>query len=112
MRDVGVFRVFQGEKKGLLVVRRDVIEPCISRSDMSFDATGIEYRRGEPGTERIYTFCQTRKSADRQCAGPAARRQDESWKQIRSRRTEAGGGRSDFRVCKPQIRSLLQQTRR
>ena len=90
MRDVGVFRVLQGEKKGLLVVGRDVIEPRIRRSDMSFYATSIEYRCRETRPKRIHTFCQTRKSADRQCTDPAARRQDEFRKQIRSRRTEAG----------------------
>src|SRR6185369_11063836 len=112
MRDVRVLRVLQGEKKGLLIVGRDVIEACIRRSDMSFYAASIEYRCREARPERIHTFCQTRKSADRQCTEPAARRQDEFRKQIRSGRTEAGGCRSDLGLCKPQIRSLLKQTRR
>src|SRR5580765_4419756 len=77
MRDVGVFRVLQGEKKGLFIVSRNVIEPRIRRSDMSYYATTIEYRSRETRTKRIHTFCQTRKSAGRQCTDPAARRQDE-----------------------------------
>src|SRR5438094_7967857 len=71
---------------------------------MSSYASSIKYRCRETRAERIHTFCQTWKSADRQCAETAARRQHKFGKQIRSRRTEAGGRRTDFRVCKPQIR--------